>query len=49
MGKKNNFERMLIVRNLELHLFCSSQGKRDNLFTAQKDLNVLKILVTSII
>lgn len=48
-GKKNNFERMLIVRNLELHLFCFSQGKRANLFAAQKGLNVLKILVTSII
>lgn len=40
---------MLIVRNLEFHLFCSSHGKRDNLFMAQKGLNVLKILVTSII
>lgn len=49
MGKKNSFERMLLVRNLELHLFCTSQGKKDNLFTAQKGLNVLKILVTPII
>ena len=39
----------LIARNLELHLFCFSQRKRDDLFTVQKGLHVLKILVTSII
>ena len=34
------------VRSLQLHLFCFSQRKRDDLFTVQKCLNVLKILVT---
>lgn len=46
MGQKIVLRECLTVRSLQLHLFCFSQRKRDDLFTVQKCLNVWKILVT---
>lgn len=45
-AKKIVLRECLTVRSLQLHLFCFFQRKRDDLFTVQKCLNVLKILVT---